>query len=178
VTSGIITTDGSSGGATIFENPDGTALLNMGVFIGPNLFLGVFIPDGTDFTVSVDIQPGQAGRGTGSGTGHFTVEGVFAIDFGTGEEVGPLDVSVDLVVADASDVSASVSQGVRVRTDPSTGEMIVVRQHVVGSQACGNTAGSLSVYVDDGSGPDLVVDVTGSIGIVLANRVHVVERIN
>lgn len=92
--------------------------------------------------------------------------------------VGPFDVSVDMAVADATDVGAFVRQGVSAQTNPMTGEIRIVREHIIGMQALGLTAGSVSIFVDDGSGaPGLVQDSSGGFGTVIANTVHNVEII-
>ncbi|RJP32953.1 MAG: hypothetical protein C4547_12960 [Phycisphaerales bacterium] len=135
--------------------------------------MGVVVFDSTDYEISVDLKPGQGGKGTGSGTGHFTLEGAIIFNFCTGEFSGPFEVTVDLAVTNAANVGASTSQGVNVQTNPLTGETRIVRQHVIGQQAEGGAAGSLSILLDG----ELVADVTGGLGLVQANRVHSVQQI-
>jgi hypothetical protein len=163
----------------IFENGDGTAVTFVGVSVAPTQFLGVVIFDNPAYTISTDLQPGQSGEGTGSGTGHFEVEDAFAFDFATGMLVGPFDVSVDLAVAGTTSLSGYNRNGVFTNMDPFTGETSIVRETVIGNQAIGDTAGSLSIFVDDDSGmPGLVVDSSGGFGQVTANRVHIVQQIH
>lgn len=163
----------------ITENGDGTASTNVGAYIGPTTFLGVVIFDNPDYTISTDIQPGQPGQGTGSGSGHFTMEDVYAFDFVFGQFVGPYDVTVDIAVADTTNLAGYSNNGVTAQMNPFTGETSIVRQTVIGNQAWGDTAGSLSIFVDDGSGaPGLVADSTGVYGLVQANTVHTVEQIH
>jgi hypothetical protein len=163
----------------IFENGDGTAFTVVGVFIAPTQFLGVLIFDNPAYTISTAIQPGQSGQGTGSGTGHFTLADAFAVDFMTGMLVGPFDVTVDLAVAGTTSLSGYNRNGVFTSMDPFTGETSIVRETVIGNQAVGDTAGSLSIFVDDGSGlPGLVVESAGGFGQVTANHVHIVQQIH
>lgn len=157
----------------IAENGDGTASVLVLAEIDACRFLGAARFDSTTFTISV--VPGQSGRG--GGTGHFTIEDAFVFDPCTGQVLF-FDVSVDIAVADATDVGAFVRQGVSAQTNPMTGEIRIVREHIVGNQASGATAGSVSIFVDDGTGaPGLVVDASGGFGTVTSNTVHTVERI-
>ncbi|RJP38953.1 MAG: hypothetical protein C4547_03910, partial [Phycisphaerales bacterium] len=55
----------------ISENGDGTAVTAVFTPISDCEFLGVVVFDSTDYEISVDLKPGQGGKGTGSGTGHF-----------------------------------------------------------------------------------------------------------
>lgn len=158
----------------ISENGDGTALTNVGAWISPTVFLGVAIFDATGYTVSAEFQPGLSGKGTGFGSGHFELEGVFGFDLITFLFVGPYDVSVDLAVADATDAGAFVYQGVTTEHNPLTGETRIVRQHVLGNQASGDTAGSLSVMVDG----SLVTETTEGWGMVTVNTVHDVDQLH
>jgi hypothetical protein len=141
--------------------------------------LGVLVFENPAYAISTDIRPGQSGKGTGSGTGHFELEGAFAFDFATGMLVGPFDVSVDIAVADTTSLSGYNRNGVFTNMNPVTGETSIVRETVIGNQAVGDVAGSLSIFVDDGSGmPGLVVDSSGAFGQVTANHVHVVQQIH
>ncbi|MHC5023449.1 MAG: hypothetical protein ACYTGG_06000 [Planctomycetota bacterium] len=168
----------SQASAQLAENADGTTTAAVGVLIGPTVFLGVAFVEPTGYAISTDFGPGQSGQGSASGTAHFDLEGVFAFDFVSGMPVGPLDVSVDLQVADPTNVSASVSQGITTNFDPLTGETSIVRQHLIGNQAIGDTAGSLSISVDDGSGFVTVIDTTGVLGLVGRDTVLLVEQVH
>lgn len=163
----------------IFENGDGTAFTVVGVSIAPTQFLGVLIFDNPAYTISTAIQPGQSGQGTGSGTGHFELEDAFAFDFVTGMFVGPFHVTVDVGVAGTTGLSGYNRNGVFTNMNPVTGETSIVRETVIGNQAIGDAAGSLSIFVDDGNGlPGLVVDSSGGFGQVTANHVHIVQQIH
>ena len=167
----------SQASASLQENADGTTSATVGVFLSPTVFLGIAFIEPADYAIATDLQPGQSGQGSGSGTAHFDLEGVFAFDFITGMPVGPLDVSVDLAVADPTTVSGSVSQGITAQFDPLTGETSIVRQHLTGNQAFGDTAGSVSISVDDGGGFITVIDTTAVFGMVGLSTVHVVEQL-
>jgi hypothetical protein len=163
----------------IVENGDGTAFTAVFANVAPTQVVGVLIFENPAYAISTDIQPGQSGQGGGAGTGHFEMEGVFAFDFANGMLVGPFDVSVDLAVADTTSLSGYNRNGVFTNLDPVTGETSIVRETVIGNQAVGDAAGSLSIFVDDGSGmPGLVVDSSGVFGQVTANRVHIVQQIH
>jgi hypothetical protein len=164
--------------ASLEESADGTALAFVGTYLSPTVFLGVAFTEPSNYAISTDIPPGQSGKGSSSGTAYFDLEGVFAFDLITFMPVGPLDVSVDLAVADPTTVNASISQGVTAQFDPLTGETSIVRQHLAGSQAYGDAAGSLSISVDDGGGSVPVIDATGVWGMVGLNTVHFVEQLH
>jgi hypothetical protein len=165
--------------AQLEETGDGTARAFVGTFLSPTVFLGIAFAEPSAYSISTIVQPGQSGQGSGSGTGHFELEGVFAFDFITFMPVGPLDVSVDIAVADPTpSVGANTSQGVTAQFNPSTGETSIVRQHIIGNQAYGDTAGSLSILVDDGGGFVPVIDATGVWGLAGINRIHLVEQIH
>lgn len=165
--------------AQLQETGDGTGLAYVFTYLSPTVFMGLAFYETPDYTISADVRPGQSGQGSGSGTGHFELEDVFAFDLMTGMPVGPYDVSVDLAVAEPTTVAALVSQGVTAQFNPLTGETSIVREHRVGNQAYGDTAGSLSIFVDDGSGaPGLVADYTGIFGLAEVDMIHDVEQIH
>jgi hypothetical protein len=166
--------------ASLEETANGAALAAVGAYLSPTMFLGVAFAEPADYAISTDFGPGQSGQGSAAGTAHFDLEGVFAFDFKDGMFAGPFDVSVDIAVADPTTVSASVSQGVTVQFDPLTGQTSVVRQHLTGNQALGDTAGSLSISVDfmDGNGFVPLSEATGVWGMVGLNTVHLVQQLH
>lgn len=167
-------------GAQIFENADGTALTAVTAFLSPTVVLGFAHFANPDYTIWV--QPGDSGQG--AGTGHFELEGVFAINLmNPGMPVGPLDVSVDVAVAGATNGEAFLRKGISSQSNPATGEISIVRELVMGSQySTGSPPGdpdapvSVSISVDDGSEVQ-VIEATGGFGMVQSNFVHDVEQI-
>jgi len=158
--------------ATIEENGDGTAFVFANTAIDACRFLGAADFANTTYTIAVDLPPGQSGRGSASGTGHFTIEDAFVFD-ACEEEFLFVDLSVDMAVADTTDFGQFVRQGIFARTIPFGEEVEVLRELIVGNQASGSTAGSLSIFVDG----DLIVEESGGFGLVGANSVHNIEII-
>jgi hypothetical protein len=170
---------GPSSLAILDELGDGTAEAVVFAMLSPTVSLGVAGWPTSDYEISSYVRPGQSGKVDGYGTAHFVLEGVFAFDLISGMPVGPYDITVDLAMEDATTISASSSQGVIAQFDPLTGETSIVREHRIGNQAYGDTAGSASIYADDGSGtPGLVVDNSGVFGLVGAFTILDVEQIH
>ena len=157
----------------IAENGDGTAFVFVNAPIDDCRFLGAADFANTTFMISTDFPPGQSGHGSISGTAHFTMEDAFVFDTCTFEFLF-VDVSVDLAVADTTDFGQFVRQGIFATTIPFTSEVRIFREHIIGNQASGSTAGSLSIFVEG----DPIADTTGGFGSVTANIVHNVEIIH
>jgi hypothetical protein len=170
---------GPSSLAILDELGDGTAGAVVFAYLSPTVFLGVAGWPTSDYEISSYVRPGQSGQGDGYGTAHFVLENVFATDLMTFMPVGPYDITVDLAMEGPTTISASSSQGVTAQFDPLTGETSFVREHRIGNQAYGDTAGSSSIYADDGSGaPGLVVDNSGVFGLVGAFTILDIVRIH
>lgn len=66
-----------------------------------------------------------------------------------------------------------MQQGVYPLINPVTGENMIVRQHSIGNQAYGLTAGSISISADG----VVVKEAAGGWGNVMTYRAHLVERV-
>jgi hypothetical protein len=159
-------------GGYLMENGDGTAYVYVWApDLGNGTALNVFDWAASDYSISANIKPGHSGKGTGSGTGHFIAEGEI-YDSTTYEFIAPTMVRVELTVAETANVSAYISQGVSPYQNYDTGEIGYFRQHSVGNQAYGETAGSISI-----SGDGISAEATGGWGSVGVYSQHSVVRI-
>ena len=157
--------------AEVDDNGNGTALAVVQAPLADGFFLSGFEPNISNFSIAVDVRPGQSGGGTGSGTASATFN-AFTID-PTGTVFTPALAHVDLVVANATNVAASVNQGVRTEHNPLTGETVVNRVHQIGNQAYGDTVGTSNISVDGNALPA----ETGVFGVAASFSVHSVVRI-
>jgi hypothetical protein len=154
------------------DNGDGTAYVYAyNNDLGNGTAVSVFDMATSDYSISANIKLGQSGKGTGSGAGHFIAEGGI-YDSNTYEFIAPTVVRVDINVADSTNVGAYISQGVFPYQNYETGETGHVRQHSVGNQAYGETAGSISI-----SGDGISTEATGGWGDVGVYSQHSVVRI-
>ncbi len=159
-------------GGYMGENGDGTAYVYAyAPDLGNGTALNVFDTAVNDYSIAANIKPGQAGKGTGSGAGHFIAEGGI-YDSNTYEFIAPTVVRVDLTVAETANVGAYINQGVFPYQNYETGETGLVRQHSVGNQAYGETAGSISIL-----GDGISAEATGGWGSVGVYSQHSVVRI-
>ncbi len=85
----------------------------------------------------------------------------------------PAVISVTFTVTNADNVSAYLQQSVSPLTNPVTGENMIVRQHSIGNQAYGFTAGSISISADG----VVVKEAAGEWGNVSTYRAHLVQRV-
>jgi hypothetical protein len=163
--------DGSSV-VQLAENGDGTAITWIGTMVGLDQWMGTLDFANTSYTISTHFPHGQSGNGAGSGEGQFTMES-WLTDLNTGELTGPFLAHAELAVSDTTSTGARMSQGVTSQVDTFSGEVRIVREHIVGNQAWGDTSGSLSIRLDG----ELVAQSTGGFGLATADRIHDVVRI-
>jgi len=158
------------GYAFIGDNGDGTAAA--GVFLGlpDGTFIDGYDPANVGFFLESEMKPGQAGKGTYSGSGHAIVQGT-SLDPVT-LVASPVTLEITIDVAEADEVGAFVQQGINVHRD-NPGEVFhVQRQHYRGNQAWSMTCGSMTIAVDG----VVVVDSTAGYGGVTNFDIHSVER--
>jgi len=155
----------------ISENGDGTAFVFVGVALADGNFVNAFNFAVPAYSISNNVQPGQSGHGNFSGAGQVTLDGDI-IDPNTGDAT-PAVISVTMTVTGADNAAAFMRQGVFPIQDPVTGEAHVLREHTVGNQAFGLTAGSISISVDG----NVAKQATGNYGDVGTFRQHTIERI-
>ena len=157
--------------AFMSENGDGTAFVLLNSLLDDGTIAAAFSFAATPYSISNNLQPGQSGNGIFSGSGHFTMDGVI-VDPDTGAET-PTVISVTFTVTNADNVSAYMQQSVSPLINPVTGESMIVRQHSIGNQAYGFTAGSISIS----AGGVIVKEAAGEWGNVSTYRAHLVQRI-
>lgn len=157
------------------ENGDGTAFELVFAMVTDTQALGTIWPSAPNntYTISTQFKPGQSGNSSASATGQFTIE-TYTFDVNTFETFGPYVFTVDLGVANATQVGAFIQQGVTATTDPQTGQTSIVRQHIIGEQATGGTAGSVTVSL----GGNVVAQLAGGFGMAQENTTHTLQRIH
>ena len=157
--------------AFMSENGDGTAFVLLNSLLDDGTIAAAFSFAATPYSISNNLQPGQSGNGIFSGSGHFSMAGVI-FDPVTQMET-PAVISVTFTVTNADNVSAYLQQSVSPLTNPVTGENMIVRQHSIGNQAYGFTAGSISISADG----VVVKEAAGEWGNVSTYRAHLVQRV-
>ena len=165
----------------ISENGDGTAFILVFAPVGDTTqALGTIYPAvtnhtlGVDYTISTQFKPGQSGNTSASATGQFTINPAYTFDINTFEQFGPYACTVDLAVANATQVGTFIQQGVTATVDPQTRQISIVRQHIIGDQATGDTAGSVTVSLDG----NVVAQTTEGFGMAQADTTHTIQRIH
>ena len=157
--------------AFMSENGDGTAFVLLNSLLDDGTIAAAFSFAATPYSISNNLQPGQSGNGIFSGSGHFSMAGVI-FDPVTQMET-PAVISVTFTVTNADNVSAYLQHSVSPLTNPVTGENMIVRQHSIGNQAYGFTAGSISISADG----VVVKEAAGEWGNVSTYRAHLVQRV-